>query len=201
MATLELSNGYYDLPPGKLVNVVTCLEMTARPSRGLSTLPSTHRLERFRGTDIDAHRELFRTVGAEWLWFSRLGMPDERLAAILASDDVLSFALKAGTESFGLLELDYRVAGEAELSFFGLTRAATGKGLGRALMDEGLAMAWARPIRRLWVHTCTLDSPEALPFYVRSGFTPYKRMIEVHDDPRVTGALPSTAAPAIPLLR
>jgi hypothetical protein len=36
---------------------------------------------------------------------------------------------------------------------------------------------------------------------VRSGFTPYQRFVEVADDPRITGALPPTAAPDVPLLR
>ena len=57
------------------------------------------------------------------------------------------------------------------------------------------------PIERFWVHTCTLDSPQALGFYIRSGFAPVERQIEVFDDPRLTGVLPETAAPHIPVLR
>ncbi len=35
-------------------------------------------------------------------------------------------------------------------------------------MNRALEIAWARPIRRFWVHTCTLDHPGALPLYVRT---------------------------------
>jgi hypothetical protein len=50
------------------------------------------------------------------------------------------------------------------------------------------------------VHTCTLDSPDALPFYIRSGFVPFARQVEVYADPRVAGVLPREAAPQVPLL-
>ena len=74
------------------------------------------------------------------------------------------------------------------------------EGFGRVLMDEAIRRAWAKPIERFWVHTCTFDSPLALPFYIRSGFTPYLRMVEVHDDPRLLGKLAREASPQVPIL-
>ena len=68
-------------------------------------------------------------------------------------------------------------------------------------MDQAITMAWARPISRFHVHTCTLDHPSALGFYIRSGFTPTKRMVEIADDPRLSGVMPETCAPQIPILR
>ncbi|MFL5217644.1 MAG: GNAT family N-acetyltransferase, partial [Microvirga sp.] len=58
-----------------------------------------------------------------------------------------------------------------------------------------------RPIARLWVHTCSLDHPRAVAFYLGAGFRPYKRAIEVADDPRLTGDLPRDAEPQVPLIR
>ena len=66
-------------------------------------------------------------------------------------------------------------------------------------MNEAIARAWARPITRFHVHTCTTDSPQALSFYVRSGFTPYRQEVEVDDDPRVLGILPMDCAPNVPM--
>ena len=67
-------------------------------------------------------------------------------------------------------------------------------------MNEALARAWARPISRFWVHTCSFDHPGALAFYQRSGFRPYQVMVEVHQDPRLTGHLPPEASPQVPLI-
>ena len=100
----------------------------------------------------------------------------------------------------GLLELDFRTEGEVELAFLGLVPGFIGQGAGRFLMNEAIARAFARPIRRFFVHTCTLDAPGALAFYLRSGFTPYKRAIEVADDPRLLGFLPRESAPHVPVL-
>jgi hypothetical protein len=67
-------------------------------------------------------------------------------------------------------------------------------------MNFALNTAWSRPLRRLWLHTCTLDHPDALAFYIRSGFVPFKRQIEIHDDPRAVGLYPKSAAPGVPLI-
>ena len=66
--------------------------------------------------------------------------------------------------------------------------------------NRALEIAWSRPIRRLWLHTCTFDHPGAVPFYVRSGFHSYRRQVEVANDPRIIGLLPGTAAPHVPLI-
>jgi ribosomal protein S18 acetylase RimI-like enzyme len=101
----------------------------------------------------------------------------------------------------GLLELDFTTPGEAELAYFGLVPEEIGNGAGRWLMNEALARVWSRPgMERLFVHTCTADSPQALGFYRASGFTPYKRAIEIADDPRLTGVLPREAAGHVPLI-
>ncbi len=70
-----------------------------------------------------------------------------------------------------------------------------------ALVAMALAMAWARPITRFWVHTCSFDHPSAVGFYIRSGFRPYATMVELMTDPRLEGRLPPDAAPQIPLIK
>jgi ribosomal protein S18 acetylase RimI-like enzyme len=113
---------------------------------------------------------------------------------------VEALALGRGGEDVGLLELDFRTPGECELAFLGLLPEAIGRGAGRLLVETAIERAFARPIRRLWVHTCTFDHPRALGFYRRAGFEPYRRAIEVADDPRLSGRLPRSAAPHVPLI-
>ncbi len=99
-----------------------------------------------------------------------------------------------------LLELDFRTDGIRDLVYFGLTPALIGLGAGRYLMNQAIQLAWGAPISRMTLHTCQLDSPQALPFYIRSGFTPVGRSVEVVDDPRHKGELPKTAALHAPLI-
>lgn len=200
MPLIALPDGYYDLPPGKLANLVTCLEMLAAPQRAWLGLPADVVLTRVDGSDLDAYRQIFRAVGSDLLWFSRMLMPDDRLAEILNNPQIDSFVLRRSSQAIGLLELNFDHPTDCELAFFGLVPGLVGQGLGRALMDQALQRAWARGIARLWVHTCSFDSPQALPFYIRSGFVVYQRMVELHDDPRVSGKLPRDAAPHVPIL-
>jgi GNAT superfamily N-acetyltransferase len=192
---------FLDVPSGKLAEVATALEMTARPPRRPVPIPHRFAVRRVERPALDWYRDLFRRIGEPWLWFSRLRMDDAALAAIVHDPAVEVSALVVDGRDEGLLELDFRVAGEVELAFFGVTQALVGKGAGRFLMDVALERAWARTPRRVWVHTCTLDHPGALDFYRRSGFEPYQRWVEVNDDPRLDGTLPEDAAPQVPLIR
>ena len=192
---------YSPIPDGHIAAVVTSLEMTERPP--LRPMPAGElRLERWEAPTLEKYRLLYRRVGEPWLWFSRLVMPDDELAAIIHHPDVMIWAVsdRRGIE-VGILELDFREAGQCELAFFGLIPALNGKGHGRWLMAMALQAAWARKgVERLWVHTCTLDAPGALGFYIKSGFRPYQRQLETFPDPRLTGHLPREAAPQIPII-
>ncbi len=200
MPLLDLPNDYYELPRGKLANVVTCLEMKSAPPRTLASFPPDATLQRFGAKDLDEFRALFRAIGKNLMWFSRLILSDEKLAAIIGNPQIESYALVHKGKPVGLLELNFTESPDCELAFFGLVPEAIGGGLGRALMDESIRRAWGKPITRYWVHTCTFDHPAALPFYMRSGFTPYTRMVEIHDDPRLAGKLPMDATPQAPVI-
>ena len=90
-----------------------------------------------------------------------LANPDAgaELAAIIHSPLVEVYALEHEGRDEGLLELDFREAGQCELGFFGVTAKLVGTGAGRWLMNRALEFAWSRPISRVWLHTCTFDHP------------------------------------------
>jgi GNAT superfamily N-acetyltransferase len=197
----KLPLGYSPLPPNCTANVVTCLEMLAPPpARPAPSAPPGVAVERWEAPELDAYRALYRQVGDEWLWFSHLEMSDAELRRTLDDPLLEVYALSRDGERIGLLELDFREAGTCELLYFGIAGPAIGQGLGRLLMHHAIARAWAAPIRRFWVHTCTFDHPGAVAFYRRSGFRPYATFVEVHEDPRLTFDLPRDAAPHVPPL-
>ena len=198
------TDGYTDLPPGLLATLVTYLEMTAPPAPGAASrpLPPGLALRRVERPDPAWYRILYDRIGEDLLWFSRRAISPAELAAILHDPAVEVHALTRDGAEIGLLELDRRVAGEVEIVFFGLVPEAVGGGIGRFMMDRCLELAWAGPVppRRVWLHTCAFDHPAALGFYQRSGFRPYRLALELGPDPRLTGAMPRTAAPQIPLI-
>jgi GNAT superfamily N-acetyltransferase len=214
---ITLTDGYADVPPGKIASVVTSLEMLARVAPRMEAVDgdkvdgdnaaaadrATWDLRHIERPDPAWYRDLFKRVGEPWLWFSRLTMPEPELREEIQHPLVDVFALWKGDRAEGLLELDFRVDDECELQFFGVTPALIGSGAGRFMMNHAIARAWSHPerrIRRFWLHTCSLDHPGALAFYTRSGFVAYRRQIEIADDPRLTGRAVRTAAPHVPII-
>lgn len=192
--------GLTPVAPGEVATIVTSLEMHKRPSPA-PLVPAPLSLVPWKAPTAAKYRALFERVGAPWLWFSRLAMSEAELVEIIQDDAVSIWAVcdRTGIE-VGILELDFRTAGECEIAFFGLVPELNGKGYGRWLMAQAMAAAWRPGVERVWVHTCTLDGPSALGFYIRSGFVPYARAVEVFPDPRLLGILPMDSAPQIPLL-
>lgn len=187
-----------DIPDGQLASIVTYLEMTDRPL--LDHKQSPLYLEEWPAADPQEYLSMFRAVGENWLWLSRLLWDEARLRKTLHSADVSLFKVVHDEKPVGFIELDFSQAAQCEISFFGLIPEMNGQGHGRWMMTETLKKAWKPSVRRVWLHTCTLDAPNALGFYQRSGFHAYRREIEILPDPRITGHLPRSAAPHIPVL-
>jgi GNAT superfamily N-acetyltransferase len=194
---VTLDDGYHDVAAGKLAAVVTYLEMRHRPEARPERSQPDLALRHVRDPDAGWYRDLHRRVGEDWVWFSRLTLDEDALDREINAPGVEVHALQCDGRDEGLLEFRF-ADGDCEIVFFGVTPALLGRGAGRWMMEQAIALAWARPIARLWLHTCTLDHHAALDFYIRSGFTPYRRRIEIADDPRMTGTIAQTAAPQVP---
>jgi GNAT superfamily N-acetyltransferase len=191
---------FYDVPAGKIAAVVTHLEMKSRPQLAPVSCPVEGSLKVYKNPDPEWYLDLFRAIGEELLWFSRPILPRNTLLETLKDPLVEIRTLQVGGVDEGLLELDFRQKDQCELAYFGLTPGFIGKGIGRWMMNEAIDLAWSHPIKRFWVHTCTLDQPGIVAFYMRSGFSAYKRKIEIADDPRLTGALPRSVMPREPII-
>lgn len=195
-----LPPGFHDVPAGHVPTVVTHLEMTARPEP--RPAPGNWTFRRADRPEPAWYRDLYRRIGTQYLWAARLYWSGETLRAKLHHPAVEVWTLRVGDTDEGLAELDFGTEGDCEIRMFGVTAALTGTTAARSLMTHALGRAWSRPgLRRVWLHTCTLDHPRALAFYIRSGFVPFRQQIEIMPDPRLDGTLPADAAPGVPVIR
>lgn len=193
-----LSDGLHDVPPGKMPVVVTYLEMRKPSLRGAALPDGLTFVE--LSPDVKTYRDLFRRVGEDWLWFGRALLSDDALSKVLDDPALRIFTLIKDGQPEAVMELDFREDGACELAYFGLTSALIGSGAGAYLMDRAVEHAFAAPIDRFTVHTCTGDSQQAMAFYHRSGFKPIMQKIEIADDPRVHHGYGRTLAPHVPII-
>lgn len=127
---------------------------------------------------VEEWRLLYANVGAEWSWKERDAWSDAQLAQRLASKNVHVFRADAALNGLsddiesgvGFVELELHVDGSVEIVYFGLTRIAQGYGLGAWMLERAVEESWGLGATRVWLHTCTLDAPQALPNYLSRGF-------------------------------
>jgi len=148
------------------------LEMTdpgdlrpARPVEGFAA-------RRLEPPDPDLSARLYAEVGGPYQWTDRLGWNRVRWRAHLAQPGVETWLGLLDDEPVGYAEL-VREGHEVELASFGLRPGFPGRGMGGALLAAVTRAAWAAGARRVWLHTCSLDSRAALPAYERRGFRRY----------------------------
>ncbi|MEO9469448.1 GNAT family N-acetyltransferase [Parasphingorhabdus sp.] len=186
------------IPDGHIPTIITYLEMNE--PRDPVSLHCPLEIMRWKKPVPAEYLDLFRAVGERWMWTSRLLMDEAALCQIIHHDAVELYAVMDEESRVGIMELDFRQAGQCEIGFFGLVPELAGKGYGRWLMSETLRRAWKPDVSRVWLHTCTADSPSAVPFYLKSGFSAYKREFDTMADPRLSGHLPRNAGPHIPII-
>ena len=61
------------------------------------------------------------------------------------------------------------------MKIFGIFKKFFGKKLGGYLLSHALKNAWSHNPKRVWVHTCTLDHPNALRNYIARGMNIFKK--------------------------
>jgi len=145
------------------------------------------------------YRELYHTVGADYQWRDRWDWTDEQIAAHLASPDIRLYVAQNAGHFVGFYELRQVAEDDSvEIAYFGLAPDAIGKGLGKHLLSYAVIDAWGLKPKRVWLHTCTLDHPAALPNYLARGFAPYRtETYRVHSKPMFKLRLPKISRRAL----
>jgi len=137
-------------------------------------LPDGYQIVRANPCPVAFARYLYTEVGREYRWMDRMTWPDEKFAAVLARPTTSVWVLYGHGVPGGFFELSEHDDDSVEITYFGLMRDFIGKGLGKQLLSFAAESAWAMKPSRVWLHTCTLDSPVALPNYLARGFEKYR---------------------------
>jgi GNAT superfamily N-acetyltransferase len=148
------------------------LEMTTpaqlRPARAVAGFE----VRLLPAPDPAVSRRLYERVGEPWQWTDRLGWGVARWGAHLRQPGVETHVGYLDGHEVGYAEL-VRDGGDVEIASFGLVPGMAGRGLGGALLVTVTQAAWDAGAERVWLHTCSFDSPSALPAYEARGFRRY----------------------------
>jgi ribosomal protein S18 acetylase RimI-like enzyme len=151
--------------------VRTYLEMRSpgdlHPAREPEDAP---RLERMEGCPASFFRYLYAEVGRAYHWNDRLAWTDDQVRAHLVDPDVALWLLSWRGAPAGYFELRRHQDHSVEVAYFGLLPEFVGRGWGGHLLTLAAREAWGMKPDRVWLHTCTLDHPAALPNYLKRGF-------------------------------
>lgn len=121
------------------------------------------------------YRDLYRRIGQGFNWHARYHWTDAQIAKNLTDPAVSFHILYREHTAAGFFELRRHAADDSvEVVYLGLLPDQVGRGLGRHMVTCAIQEAWAMNPGRIWLHTCTLDHPAALPNYRAAGLVPYK---------------------------
>ena len=151
---------------------VTTTTLDLQADKPLPAIPRDrpYRLMRSQTVCPELNRFLYAAVGFRWCWYERLAWDYATWLDYLDDPDVATWIGYQARTPIGYFELDRDAAGSCDVAYFGLLPSAIGKGLGAILLSDAITAARGFGNGHVWVHTCTLDHPAALPNYLDRGF-------------------------------
>lgn len=133
------------------------------------------RLARIPAPSVELAQRLYRDVGAAYHWLDRWTWTPDDWRAWVERPGFGTWVLSHDGNEAGFFDLHWDDSGACEIELFGLVKAYQGKGLGKHLLTCAADVAFTVGASRLWLHTCTLDDPKAMPNYLARGFNQYKQ--------------------------
>ena len=126
--------------------------------------------------DFQLNKFFYKQVGKKHRWLDRLNWSDEKWINYISNKNLDTYIISDSENLVGFFELlnNPRLS-ETEISYFGLLEEYIGKGIGGYALSEAIRKSFEKNIRRVWLHTCTLDHPNALKNYIARGMTVFKK--------------------------
>ena len=125
---------------------------------------------------VDFCKFLYKEVGRDFFWRDRLKWSDQDWLNYISNDFFKLYILKKNNELAGYYELLYDPKiPSMEIPYFGIFKEFFGRGIGGYLLTDAILNSFKEKINKVWVHTCTLDHPNALKNYLARGMTIFKK--------------------------
>ena len=126
--------------------------------------------------DFQLNKFFYKQVGKKHRWIDRLSWTDEKWINFISNKNLETYVISESEDLIGFFELLYNPdLKETEISYFGLLEEYIVKGIGGYALSEAIKKAFEKNIKRVWLHTCTLDHPNALKNYIARGMKVFRK--------------------------
>ena len=127
--------------------------------------------------DFQINKFFYKNIGKKHRWTDRLVWSDSDWMKYVSDQKVETFILKVKSDIVGYFELIFHPDHhEIEIAYFGLLEEYHRKKLGGYLLSVAIKKSFEKKdIKRVWVHTCTLDHKNALKNYLARGMKIYNK--------------------------
>ena len=126
--------------------------------------------------DFQLNKFFYKQVGKKHRWIDRLSWTDEKWINFISNKNLETYVISESDDLIGFFELLYNPdLNETEISYFGLLEEYIGKGIGGYALSEAIKKSFEKNIKRVWLHTCTLDHPNALKNYIARGMKVFRK--------------------------
>jgi len=135
---------------------------------------SEYFVEKVSINDFQLNKFFYKQIGQNHHWNDRLVWDDKKWIDYVSNQNVFTFVLKDNENIAGFFELIYhKDKSEMEIAYFGLLKDYMAKKLGGYMLSEAIKISFSYKVKRLWVHTCSLDHKNALNNYLARGMKIY----------------------------
>ena len=136
-----------------------------------------HSIDLVDPIDFQINKFFYKNIGKKHRRTDRLVWSDNDWIKYVSNKKVETYILKINNDLAGYFELIFHSEiKEIEIAYFGLLEEYHNKKIGGYLLSEAIKKSFLRnEIKRVWVHTCTLDHKNALKNYLARGMTIYKK--------------------------
>ena len=129
-------------------------------------------------TDFQLNKFFYKNIGKKHKWVDRLIWTEQQWIKYVSNKNVKTFVLKRKKDLVGFFELIFhQEKKEVEIAYFGILEEYRNKKLGSFLLSEAIKKSFQDNIKRVWLHTCSLDHKHALSNYLSRGMKIFKSEI------------------------
>ena len=126
-------------------------------------------------TDFQLNKFFYKNVGKDHKWIDRLVWSDNQWIDYVSNKNLRTFIFKKKDDLAGFFELIFNPEKkEIEIAYFGLLEEYRNKKLGSYLLSQAIKKSFENNIKRVWLHTCSLDHKNALNNYIARGMKIFK---------------------------